>query len=344
LPKWVGFDIVGVMKVWRLHSKGTIRQEKLEPIVPCDNSVKIKTSIMSLSNIDSMLFNGDIAAAKYPIILGHQAVGVISEIGEKVTNFERGERVVLDPYVFSGNSSQDTALEKMYGVDKDGFLSDFIIVNKEDCFKLPDRLKDEEAIFASHVALAVNIIAKLELNKGENLVILGASVVGIILAQLALYYQAVPILVDSRAERLLLAENFGIYYTINSGAEDVNKKVLAATGGVLADAAVYLSMHDLGLSKAFECVKVQGKVVVGGWGAASPEFKCSYRQAFSKQLSVFGVCTGAKQIPAAINMIANKSVKVKQFITNTVSFADVEKMMKEQASMKGRNIKTIIEV
>ncbi len=82
-------------------------------------------------------------------------------------------------------------------------------------YSIPDRLKDEEAVFTEHTAMAINVISKLKIDKGEHLVIVGATSIGIILAQVAMYHQAVPIVVDMRDELLESARRAGVYYTIN---------------------------------------------------------------------------------------------------------------------------------
>ena len=73
------------------------------------------------------------------------------------------------------------------GVDVNGLLSDFVSVPAENVYALPDGIPDDEAIFAEYIALGNNVLNSLEAGKGDFLVIVGASTLGLIIAQLALY-------------------------------------------------------------------------------------------------------------------------------------------------------------
>lgn len=84
-----------------------------------------------------------------------------------------------------------------------------MVVPQSDLILLPPKVTPEEGVFIESVALAIAALDKLKLEKGEHIVIMGATGVGLILAQAALYYQAVPILVDLRRDRLELAERLG---------------------------------------------------------------------------------------------------------------------------------------
>jgi len=339
------------MKAWRMHKAGEIRLDKIQAQDPTGQCAKVKVSYASLSAIDSMLYTGELSPQKMPFTIGSQAVGMVTEVGEGVTNVVRGDRVVIDPYLYCEGCDPcakgkfvDCVDLKMYGVYDDGFMSDFCIVRSEDLFKLPDRVKDEEAIFAAHIALAMNIMAKLELEKGEHVVIMGASLVGIILAQVALYYQAIPILVDTRGDRLSIAENLGVYYCVNSTVDDARKKIFSMTGGSMASAVVYFTGTNSSLPKSLEYAASGGRVVVAGWSGTKPDLAASFSQVFSKQLTVYGVSNGAKMIPAAINMLANRTVNVTPFVKRTIAFENVDEALKTQVDHPDKDIKVLVKM
>ena len=340
------------MKAWRATQKEVLKLEELPSKTAEGNFVKVKTLYSAVSDTDKMIYLGDLTPPQFPFTLGRQAVGMVTEVGEDVTNVERGDRVAIDPYVFCEDCKgckekkctecTECADIKMYGVNADGLLSDFVIVPCQDVFKLPEHVSSKDSIYLGHIALAQNIISKLDLQKGEHVVIMGASVVGIILAQIALYYQAVPIVVDTRQERLDILENLGVYYCINSVNEDVNKKIFSLTGGKNAEALVYISFAGQLLSRSLDLVMTNGKVIIAGWSGTKPDLSGSFYNVFNKQLTVYGVSNGAKLIPVAINMLANKIVKVSDMTSKEVEFNEVDKMIKEQAEHKGKYIKVMV--
>jgi len=337
------------MQAWKLKPNGKVGLEKSEAVAPPEGFVKIKASYSLLSNMDIKLFEGKANPSKTAITLGNNATGLVSEVGEGVTGLERGDRVVLDPFIccrncedFKDSKCRECPDLKMYGLAEDGFLSDFILVRSFDAYKLPEHVEDKDAVFAPHIAFAVNVINKLQLNKGEHIVIVGASVVGIILAQLALYYQAIPILVDTRSDRLNIAENLGVYYCINSVNEDVKKKIFTLTGGSLASTVVYFPNGDNIVSKCLDYTSNGGRVCIAEWSGIQTDLTGAFNAILSKQLTVFGVNNGAKLIPAAINMLANKTVSVEGIVSSIVPFSDVDKALLEESTHPNKNIKLLI--
>ncbi|MCL2848117.1 MAG: alcohol dehydrogenase catalytic domain-containing protein [Firmicutes bacterium] len=340
------------MKAWRIKAEGELVLEKLEPTAPKKSFVKVKIMYSALSDMDGLLYSGEVLPPQYPITIGRQAVGMVTEVGEGVTNVTRGDRVVIDPYVFCDScvicnekeKYTDCLCLKEYGTDEDGFLSDFVIVRCEDLFKLPDRVSDEDAMFASHIATAMNIASKLSLEKGKRIAIMGGTIIGLVLAQIVLYYQAVPILVDSRTDRLEIAESLGIYYCINSTVQDVQKKIFSLTGGSLADSVVHFTASQLSLEQSLSVASFGTKVILAGWSGAKNALYTNMSDIVTKQLKLVGLNNGAKLIPSAINMIANKSVNVSSFITKIIPFSDVETIIKEQMEFPQKEIKVLVKM
>jgi len=339
------------MRAWRLKSANNLKLETLEPVSPTDDFIKLKVTFVGLSKQDVNMYSGDLVTNDLPITIGRQAVGMVTEVGDAVKSVSRGDRVVLDSYIDCVDCDEcrdgrytDCIDLKMYGVHGHGFMSDFVIAREGDVFKLPDMVKDEEAIFVSHIAFASNILSKLNIQKGEYLVISGATVVGVILAQLALYHQVVPILIDTRHDRLNLAEKLGIYYTINSVKDDTKKRIFSLTGGAMASTAAYFPTADTPVAKCLDYVSNGGRVAICDWQGNANRLSGAFDAILAKQLTVIGVSNGAKLIPTAINMLATKTISVQTAITSIVSFDDVEKEIKEQIKHPDKDIKVLVKV
>ena len=201
------------MKAWRLHEKGVLTLDELPVQTVGESCVKFKTLAAGLSLTDLLMYEDKVHIGSEPHIVGRQCVGLVTEVGEAVSGFARGDRVAVDPFVPCKSCPPCKAgkydeCEKMVcrGVDDDGFMSDFNVVSSSMIYKIPERIKDSDAVMIEYVALGINTVNKLHLDKGEYIVIVGANAIGICLAQVALYNQAVPILVDVDADRLALAK------------------------------------------------------------------------------------------------------------------------------------------
>lgn len=318
------------MKAYRIHAPQTISFDELEAIPVGDNCVKLKNLVCGISSTDVMAYSGKIAV-EYPIIPGRQCVGFVSEVGEGVTSLSRGNRVVVYPQgachacqACKDGRFYDCARAAVFGVGENGFLSDFSVVSADDVYAIPDRLKDVDALFVEHIAMAINVLSKLNVEKGEHLVIVGATVIGIILAQVAMYYQAVPIITDMREDMLELARKAGVYYTVNSINEDVNKKVLSLTGGHMADACAFMLASPMPLRNVFSYTKKRGRVaLVGNLTDSTENLKCTLDGFVERKLEMYTVTDCGKNYVSAINMLANNTVSAEVFQDNIIAFKDV---------------------
>lgn len=339
------------MKAWRIHSSENVLLEELPSEEIDAECVKIKIKYSSISLSDRLMYEGKMDAENLPLILGRGCVAMVVEVGENVVNFSRGDRVVVDPYIscsVCNSCKENNEIEcenlRTYGVDVNGFLRDFAVVHQDDICKIPDRINDTDALFLEHISMAINAINKLELEKGQHLVIAGANVIGIIMAQIALYLQAIPIVLDTRQERLTIAQDLGVYYTINAVDENVKKKIFNLTGGKMAEATAHVTSSPLNLGKTLEFAKKGGKVVIVGWSGTKEELNASYLPVFKNLLTVYGMSNGAKNLQRSINMLANKTVTVEPLLSAIIDFDKVEENLKEQVDLPDKYIKVAVKI
>ena len=318
------------MKVWKVSHANVINLEDLGPSQVRKDCVKIKMLSTALTSTEKLAYQGKLKDCELPIVIGRNGAGMISEVDESVTNFKRGDRVYVSSevpcgecYFCKSERSHLCGYTQTYGKDVDGLMSDFAIVNTDSLYLLPDRVSVEEAVFIEKIALAINTINALNVSRGDHLVILGASVFGLILAQVALYYQAVPILVDKRAERLALAEERDIYYCINSAKEDVYRRVVAISGGKMASRVAFdLDGKSVDFNEVLPLVAKGGKIAFAGIDAETEKIEIDAKVALDKNASIFGISKTNENISSAINMLVNKQVNVSTLM-QIISFEEV---------------------
>lgn len=337
------------MKAWRIHDKEKLTLDDMPIQSVGERCVKLKTLASGISLTDVMMYEGSLLPRCAPMIIGRQCVGLVSEVGENVVGLQRGDRVVADPFVRCDACPQCKAgksdeCEKMlcYGVNDDGFMSDFTVAPASMLYVLPDRIKDSDAVFTEHVALSINAVSKLNLEDGEHIVIVGADALGICLAQVAIYYKAVPILVDTDAASLALAESLGIYYTINSVEADPAKKIFSITGGKMAETAAFVTTSRMAFGRSLDYVVKGGRVALVGCADVGGELTGAFSSILNKQLKVVGVNNGARLFPAAINLLANHTVDVEKLVTKEIGFDKVEETVRESVNSFGGFIKAVV--
>ncbi len=229
-------------KVWKINGpKSLVCTERTAPAIP-DKQLRVRVTKVFLSGVDAAIWRGALKA-DYPIVPGRFAVGMIAdESGNEL--FPKGTRVLLHtfrPRPYTGTEKIDFSEDEtvVCGQTQDGFLSDFVYADPCDLTPIPDVLSDERALVAHYIALAKSAVECLGPCKGQNIAVVGANIMGILTAQLLIYQQAAPILIDTDPSRLEFARSCGIYYTL-AADEDLLDGVANITGGRLASGAVFI--------------------------------------------------------------------------------------------------------
>ncbi|MBO4594730.1 MAG: zinc-binding dehydrogenase [Clostridia bacterium] len=309
--------------------------------------VKVTKSLLTLSDV--LGFNGENAVKG--VALGSFGTGIISETQPNLLGLESGRHVYISPYkpcAVCHNCQNDDFGKcsdmKIAGTDYDGFLRDFVDTEPGSLFPLPESVSDLEALFIDYVSLAVSIIDKLHIEKGDYVSVVGANFFGIILSQILIYYQAVPILCAQHKENFDIAKKSGVYYVLGEN-DNWQKEVLSITGGRMTKHVVYMSDSDIPIVKAFSLASYGARLVYTGISGKNSAF--SFNQAIKKQLNIVCINSGYDNTETAINLIANDAIDISRF--NIKSFpdekaAEVLNEMNQALSEKGFATETMIEM
>jgi (R,R)-butanediol dehydrogenase / meso-butanediol dehydrogenase / diacetyl reductase len=177
-----------------------------------------------------------------PLILGHELVGTVVDVGIGVSD-PVGRRVVPNIIVGCGRCWWCTRREEalcpkvgVRGFNDDGGLAEYLVSEARRCVPVPDEVGVDVAAFAEPVAIAVRALGKLSTLAGKTVAVVGAGVIGLIVTQLALSAGAVTVIaVDPVLSRRELAAGWG---ALACDPEASIELVNARTGGRGADIVV----------------------------------------------------------------------------------------------------------
>ena len=321
----------------QITNNGTLEAITKKETFDSVDSVKIKIKKALLTPEDFLSFEGD-PSVRYPIVPARSAIALVSELGSPVSPFSRGERIYPHPEIACGKCFEcaegdfshcsDFAIA---GKTSDGFLRDFAIMKAYDLSPLPSSITDNEALFLDYVALCVNVINAINFKRGEHVIIVGGDALGIILAQLVIYYQGVPILVDNSDENIIIAKNAGIYYTLFADNK-IEKNVGDLTGARLSNKVVYMTGSNLNTDIALKLAGFNATVCFAGF--STPSIKVNFTPALAKSLKFKCVTNGYGSIDSAINLLAVKNA------VNLGAF-NVQSVKQDQAMAKIKEISKI---
>lgn len=304
------------MKAWVIEGPQQIVQKE-QTAKRLEQTVKVKITRTAITRTDVAFYEGK-DENKLPLIPCRIAAGLVSEAGED-SGFHKGERVLISPY--SG--------DKVYGVDMSGFLRDYVVVPESQVIPTPEGISDDELMFTDYIALAISCISEMGLRDHDYIVIIGTGTLGLLLAQLANYHRAIPILVGKNEEDLEFAKtHMGLSYCINSKKQDVQQRVSDITCGEMADCTIFECIGGMDPQFALSLTGLGGKVCIAGFSAYVNKLSVDIRTVVAKQLSVVGVSTGKDTFLSALNLLATKAVKVKDFVFKKENFDDAEDIFK----------------
>ena len=227
--------------------KGIWMQDMPEPTVGI-NDVKIKIKKTAICGTDLHIYKWDEwseRTIKTPMIIGHEYVGIISEMGDGVKHFEVGDRVTGEGHIACGHC-RNCRRGKLHvcentigvGVNRDGAFAEYLVIPADNVIKLDERISDEMAAImdpfgnATHTALSFPVL-------GEDVLITGAGLIGSMATAICRFAGARNIVVSDISDyRLELAKKMGATMTINP-----------AKGETIKGAIAELKMHgfDIGL-------------------------------------------------------------------------------------------------
>lgn len=263
---------------------------------PKPNEILIKVGAVSLNFRDKAIIDGIYEPHKVPnpLIPISDASGTIVSVGESVTKFKVGDRVISHLYShWIEGSPAPNEPDFCLGSPFQGGLAEYMILEAESAAQAPISLTDEEASTLPIAALTAwfALVTYGNLKAGETVVIQGTGGVSIFGLQLAHALGAKVIVTTSNNTKGQLAKDLGADYVINyTQTPDWVSEVLKITKGVGADHLLEVVGGD-GLNDSIEATKVTGKIyVIGFLGGQTTNF--NLMKVIFKQTSIQGIAVG----------------------------------------------------
>lgn len=264
-----------------------------------------------------------------PMVLGHEAAGVITEIGKNVSNFAVGDRVCMEPGI-PNFKSRATKLG-MYNVDPavsfwatppvHGCLTPSVVHPAAFTFKLADNVSFGEAAMVEPFAVGMQAAVKAQIKPGDVGMVLGAGTIGIMIALAALAAGCAKVYItDVHQPKLDIASAYDGIEGINIAETDALAKVKADTDDWGADVVFEASGNPRAISSLTDFVRPGGTVVLVGLPTGSHSLNIN--TAIDKEITIKTVFRYANVFDRALNLIASGKVDLKPLISATFSFED----------------------
>ena len=286
---------------------------------PGDVLIRVRACGICGSDVHGM--DGSSGRRIPPVIMGHEASGVVESVGPDVTAWKKGDRVTFDSMIYCGecdfckNGRTNLCDHRMVmGVScgdyrRHGAFAELVTIPGRLLFRIPDNVTFEQAAFVEPVSVALHAVNRVPVQKGDTAVVVGAGMIGLLVMQALRIAGAVTIIcVDLDKQRLDLARQLGADHCFHSTDDDVAAEVLKLTNGVGADVAMEVVGITPTIQTAVKCLRLGGSLGCVGNIAQTVDFPL--QAVVTRELSVFGTCGATAEPPEALRHIAEGSINV----------------------------------
>lgn len=301
-----------------------------EPLGPRDVRIAIRTVGICGSDVHYYQ-HGAIGpfVVREPMILGHEAAGVVTGIGAEVTTLAVGDRVCMEPGVPDPNSR--AARLGLYNLDPavrfwatppvHGCLRPSVVHPAAYTFRLPDNVSFGEGAMVEPLAVGLHAATKARITPGDVAVVIGAGPIGLLTALAALAGGCSRVIIaDVEQPKLDLAARLGPITPVNVRTTDLAEFTRQATDGWGADLVFEASGNVKAAAGVFGPLRPGGRVVFIGMPGAPVPIDLVAAQV--KEAGIETVFRYAHVYPRAIALLGSGRLDVKPLITQTVPFAE----------------------
>ena len=314
------------------NDKAWEEKEKPKILQPADAIVKIyKTTICGT---DLHIMKGDVPSVTNGRTLGHEVVGIIDEVGASVSNFKKGDHVLIScitscgkcEYCKKGMYSHCENGGWILGNTIDGTQAEYVRIPYADnsLYRIPAGADEEALVMLSDILPTGYECGVLngQVKPGDTVAIVGAGPVGLAaLLTVQFFTPAEIIMVDLDDNRLAVAKTFGATQTINSSNSNAAGEIMRLTGNKGVDAAI----EAVGIPATFElCEKI---IAPGGRianvGVHGKDVPLHLETLWSQNITITTRLVDTVTTPMLLKIVQSGKLKPKQLVTHHFKLWDI---------------------
>jgi len=317
--------------VLKQYHQLVVEEAPVPPVAADEVLVRVKACGICGSDVHGI--DGSTGRRRPPVIMGHEAAGIIERAAPSASGWKTGDRVTFDSTIWCGvcrhcrrgevNLCDD---RRVLGVScaeyhRDGAFAEFVAVPARVLYRLPDSLPFEEAALVESLSIAVHAAARLPVHVGDTALVVGTGTIGLLAIQ-ALKARGCTVVAaaDVAPERLELARRLGADAIIDTRTADPAAEMRRLTDGRGADVAVEAVGLPATVRIAVESVRKGGALALVG--NFSPEVPLQLQSVVTREMTLFGSCASNGEYPACLELMARRRVDVRPLISAVAPLAE----------------------
>ncbi|GAH48157.1 unnamed protein product, partial [marine sediment metagenome] len=277
-----------------------------------EEEVLIQVKACGICGSDVHGMDGSTRRRRPPIIMGHEASGVIAKLGSGVSGWKKGERVTFDSTVYCGTCWYCRRGEinlcdnrRVLGVSCDeyhrhGAFAEYVAVPARILYKLPENISFEQATMVETLSIAVHAVNRTPITLNDTALAVGAGNIGLLVIQ-ALKVSSCGLIIaaDIDQNKLELALKLGADVAVNTAESGIREEILKHTErGV--DIAIEAVGFTPAIKTAIDALKKGGTLTL--IGNISPTVEVPLQAIVTREISVNGSCASKGEYPVCLDL------------------------------------------
>ncbi len=304
------------------------------PIIRDATDALVRVTKTTICGTDLHILKGDVPSCARGRVLGHEGVGVIEDVGAAVSQFRKGDRVLIScisscgkcEYCRRGMYSHCKTGGWILGNTIDGTQAEFVRIPHADTSLYPIPAgADEEALVMLSDILPTGFecgILNGKVEPGSTIAIIGAGPIGLAALLTAQFYSPAEIIVvDLDDHRLDVANQFGATHTIRAGNPDGAARIFELTDGKGVDTAI----EAVGVPSAFEfCQEIVAPGgVIANIGVHGTKADLHLEKLWSRNISITTRLVDTVSTPMLLRTVRSGKIDAGKLITHRFSLDDI---------------------
>jgi 2-desacetyl-2-hydroxyethyl bacteriochlorophyllide A dehydrogenase len=297
------------------------------------NEVLVRIKACGICGSDVHGLDGSTGRRIPPMIMGHEASGIIQKTGAGVEKWKTGDRVTFDSTVYPLDDW--FTLRGMYNLSdnrevlgvspgnykRNGAFAEYVAIPQHILYKIPDNVTFEQAAMAEAVAVALHSVNISGIKPGEKCVVVGVGMIGVfILKLLKLLGVSLICAIDINQKRLEEAEKAGADHSFLSTEEELIEKVNSLTNSRGADISFEAVGRSESVNIAIDVLRKGGKTILVG--NVSPKIDFPLQKVVTRELKVLGSCAICGEYEAVLDLFKKGKINVDEQISIVAPLSD----------------------
>jgi L-iditol 2-dehydrogenase len=312
------------------YNRLVLEEVPVPEVGPDDVLVAVRACGICGSDVHGM--DGSTGRRRPPLVMGHEASGVVARLGDGVRGWAEGDRVTFDSTIYCGRCWHCRRGEinlcdnrRVLGVScaeyrQHGAFAEYVAVPQHILYRLPDAVSFEHAAMVEPLSVAVHAVNRTRIALDDTAVVVGVGMVGLLVVQALRAAGCGRIIaIDLDRGKLDLARRLGADDGLPSGG-DAAAEVRRQTAGRGVDLALEVVGASTTVQLAVACLGKGGQLTLVG--NLAPEVEFPLQAAVTRELTVRGSCASRGEYPACLDLLARGVVDVEPLITATAPLAD----------------------